>query len=233
MIIGGLQKNSFIDYPGMISCVLFLRGCNFRCPYCHNPDLVREPFTDDHPVEDIKVFEMLENRRGLLDGVVITGGEPTLQKGLLSLCHKVKTLGYPIKLDTNGSRPDVLEDLLRHDVLDYVAMDVKTDPSHYEALTRAPLDPTLLFGSIRLIMSSGLPYEFRTTCVRPFVDEGIMATIGKSIEGAMRYALQTFRRAERLLDPGFSSEHEAGFTLEEMERLRAVAAPWVKECLLR
>lgn len=233
MIIGGLQKNSFIDYPGMISCVLFLRGCNFRCPYCHNPDLVREPFTDDHPVEDIKVFEMLENRRGLLDGVVITGGEPTLQKGLLSLCHKVKTLGYPIKLDTNGSRPDVLEDLLRHDVLDYVAMDVKTDPSHYEALTRAPLDPTLLFESIRLIMSSGLPYEFRTTCVRPFVDEGIMATIGKSIEGAMRYALQTFRRAERLLDPGFSSKHEAGFTLEEMERLRAVAAPWVKECLLR
>lgn len=233
MIIGGIQKNSFIDYPGKISCVLFLRGCNFRCPYCHNPDLVLRPFPETNPVNDIEIFEWLKIRHGFLDGVVITGGEPTLQKDLLSLCRKVKNLGYPIKLDTNGSRPGVLEDLFLNDVLDYVAMDVKTDPLRYDSLTQAPIDPALLLKSIRLIMSSGLPYEFRTTCVRPFVDEGIITMIGKTIEGAMCYALQAFSNAGKILNPNFFSNREPGFNQEEMERLRLFAAPWVKKCILR
>ncbi|MBW1722764.1 MAG: anaerobic ribonucleoside-triphosphate reductase activating protein [Deltaproteobacteria bacterium] len=234
MVIGGLQKNSFIDFPGRISCVLFLKGCNFRCPYCHNPELVLGTFQGTQSFDQKQVLDLLQARSGFLEGVVITGGEPTLQPDLLSLCKTIRALGYPVKLDTNGSRPDVLEDLFSHGAVDYVAMDIKTDPRRYHGLTPEPLDPTTILTSIRIIMTSGVPYEFRTTCVKPFVDGGIVRKIGKSIEGAARYALQTFHQAKCILNPDFFvSQNGAGYSREEMERLKAIAEPWVEECILR
>ena len=131
MRIGGLQKNSLIDYPGKVSCVLFLSGCNFDCPYCHNPDLVRGSLSC-HPFLDEKaVYEFLKRRKRFLDGVVISGGEPTLNKNLFRLCEKIKQIGYPLKLDTNGSQPQVIKRLINEGLVDYIAMDIKTDPLHY------------------------------------------------------------------------------------------------------
>ena len=134
MVFGGLQKNSLIDYPGKVSCVLFLSGCNFDCPYCHNPDLAKDSSLCPVLLDEKAVFDFLQRRKGFLDGVVISGGEPTLQKDLLVLCKKIKELGYLIKLDTNGSRPQVIKRLIDEGLVDYIAMDIKTDPFHYSPL---------------------------------------------------------------------------------------------------
>ena len=134
MRLAGLQKNSLIDYPGKASCVLFLFGCNFDCPYCHNPDLVRGGLSCHASLDEKTVYEFLERRKGLLDGVVISGGEPTLDKDLVFLCEKIKQIGYPLKLDTNGSQPQVIKRLIQEGLIDYIAMDIKTDPLHYSPL---------------------------------------------------------------------------------------------------
>ncbi|MBW1769313.1 MAG: anaerobic ribonucleoside-triphosphate reductase activating protein, partial [Deltaproteobacteria bacterium] len=136
MLFGGLQKSSLIDYPGKLSCVLFLSGCNFDCPYCHNPGLVKGRFSDHAQFEEKTVYDFLEKRRGFLDGVVVSGGEPTLQKDLVSLCEKLKEMGYPVKLDTNGSRPQVLRSLIDEGLVDYIAMDIKTDLLRYSSFIK-------------------------------------------------------------------------------------------------
>ena len=211
MVFGGLQKNSFIDYPGKISCVIFLRGCNFHCPYCHNPDLVTGASSESYFLAENEVFEYLKGRKGLLEGVVISGGEPTLSNDLISICEKIRSLGFPIKLDTNGSRPEVIEQLIRLEAINYLAMDIKTYPTNYVPLIKRHFDPDLIFESIQVIMSSGLPYEFRTTCVRPFIDDQVIERIGRIIQGTERYALQRFHTQERLLNPGFFRGKQPGF----------------------
>jgi len=130
MVLGGIQKNSLIDYPGKISCVIFVAGCNFRCPYCHNPSLV-EPHEGTHKfeIEEEEVFSFLDSRRAFLEGVVVSGGEPTLQPDIVPFCDRIKQMGYPLKLDTNGSRPEVIEHLIRNDLVDDIAMDIKTLPN--------------------------------------------------------------------------------------------------------
>jgi len=135
MIIGGLHKNSLIDYPGKISCVIFLSGCNFDCPYCHNPELAKGRSLSTGYLSEDLIFDFLGSRKGFLDGVVVSGGEPTLQKGLISFCEKIRLMDYPVKLDTNGSRPEVIKKLIDEDLVNYIAMDIKTDPSHYTPLT--------------------------------------------------------------------------------------------------
>ena len=172
MVFGGLQKNSFIDYPGRISCVLFVSGCNFDCPYCHNPGLVKGGPMASPSLNGEAVFEFLERRKRFLDGVVISGGEPTLQKGLVCLCEKIKKMGYPVKLDTNGSRPKTVKKLVDEGLVDYIAMDIKTDPLHYPRSIKKDSDPDSILSSIQIIMNSALPYEFRTTCVKPIVEIG-------------------------------------------------------------
>jgi len=162
MQIGGLQKFSLIDYPGLISAVVFTQGCNFRCPYCHNPELVLpELFASTVPEEIL--FAFLEERIGQLDAVVISGGEPTLQSGLIPFIRKVKALGYKVKLDTNGSNPDVVADCVEEKLLDYVAMDIKAPFEKYEKLTGCSVDLARIKRSIKLITDSGLPFDFRTT----------------------------------------------------------------------
>jgi len=232
MLLGGLQKYSLIDFPGKVSCVLFLSGCNFDCPYCHNPELVKGKLLSSSPLDESGVYEFLDQRKGLLDGVVISGGEPTLTEDLAPLCEEIKGMGFPVKLDTNGSRPRVIKHLINEGLVDYVAMDIKTAPSQYATFVKRDYDSTDIRASIQIIMESCLPHEFRTTCVRPLVDRGIIECVAKTISGANRYVLQRFNDA-RLLHPEFFKEVEPGYDMDELMFLQSVAAPWVKECLVR
>jgi pyruvate formate lyase activating enzyme len=232
MVFGGLQKSSLIDYPGRLSCVIFLSGCNFDCPYCHNPSLATGKAGHRGIMNQEILYGFLEKRRGFLDGVVISGGEPTIQKNLFKLCEAIKQLGYSIKLDTNGSRPQELKRLIDKGLVDYIAMDLKTDPLYYKNLICGDFNTDDLLSSIVTIMQSAPDYEFRTTCVKGFVDERVIENIAKLIKGANMYALQPFNPAE-VLHPEFFRDQETGFDLSEMDKLRSVAEPWVKECVIR
>jgi pyruvate formate lyase activating enzyme len=232
VVLAGIQKNSFIDYPGKLSCVCFLSGCNFDCPYCHNPDLVKGGASSPSGWDETQFLRFLEARQGFLDGVVISGGEPTLNSDLIFLCEKIKDLGYPVKLDTNGSRPQVIEALIGRGLVDYMAMDIKTDPVYYPKFIQRNCDPDSILRSIGIIMESGLSYEFRTTCVRPIVDAGIIESIAKIIQGASVYALQKFNDVE-VLHPEFFQGVEAAYGDKEMAFFKSIAEPWVQICVIR
>ena len=232
MVIGGLLKNSMIDYPGKLSCGIFLSGCNFDCPYCHNPDLAKGcamPFSESDPQN---VYRFIEARRGFLDGVVISGGEPTLQKDLFELCEHIKQMGYPVKLDTNGSRPQVIKRLIAEGLVDYIAMDLKTDLLKYATYIQPNCNVPAILSSIEIIMTSTIAYEFRTTCVKPIVTAEIVENICRLIEGAALYALQRFHKSE-MLHPDFFKDANYEYTKDELSQLQAVAEPWVKQCMVR
>jgi len=230
MVIGGLQKSTLIDYPAKVGCVVFLSGCNFSCPYCHNPDLVR-----GYPLESIphgNLVRFLQRRKGLVDGVVISGGEPTLQDGLLSLCQEIKDMGYAVKLDTNGSRPEVVDRLLKARVLDYIAMDIKTDIEGYTAHFVPHGHPDRILKSIQLVRNSGISYEFRTTCVHPFVDRSIIKQISIMIDGAERYALQRFR-PKTVLEPAFFRHRKGQIDEDELAAYQGIAGERIRQCVIR
>ncbi len=197
MKIGGLQKLSLIDYPEKISAVIFTQGCNFRCPYCHNPQLVDVKLYQPC-LEEKDIFRFLENRRGRLDAVVITGGEPALQDDLIPFIMDIRRLGFAVKLDTNGSRPRVLERLLRDGLVDFIAMDVKAPLEKYPDVVRAPLEKDNLRESIRLVIGAKIPHEFRTTAAASLLRPEDILTIAREIDGAKRYALQRFQPGETL-----------------------------------
>lgn len=231
MIIGGINRCSMIDYPGKISCVVFTVGCNFRCPYCHNPELVKlgeETLVYD---ED-EFFQFLKKRRGLLEGVVVTGGEPTLHKDLLSFCTTIKQMGYPVKLDTNGSRPVMVKNLIDEGVVDYIAMDIKTDPAAYAPIICDKNIENDILSSIRLVMKSGIPYEFRTTCIPHLVDARVVETVCGKIKGASLYALQGFRPKE-VLNPSFFEGHGDACDRFAHEQYQKIAGSYVKSCIVR
>ena len=232
MNVGGMQKNSLIDYPGKLSCVIFLSGCNFDCPYCHNPSLVRG--TDQCPasLSGDGLYGFLKSRRDFLDGVVISGGEPTLEKNLVKLCEAIKGLGYSIKLDTNGSRPKDLNFLLEKGLVDYIAMDIKTDPFRYNPLISRGCNPDDIISSIETIMEAAPDYEFRTTCVKGFVDRETIGGIVKIIKNAKLYALQNFHRAE-ILHPDYFKDESPEFSGPELMAFKSIAEPWVQKCVVR
>jgi len=232
MVFGGLQKSSLIDYPGKISCVLFLSGCNFDCPYCHNPELVKGHSFQPSFLDEKAVYSFLQERTDLLDGVVISGGEPTLHKDLSSICKKIKRMGYPIKLDTNGSRPEVIKRLIGQGLIDYVAMDIKTDPFCYSPQIVKNHNPEHILASIEIIMESSLPYEFRTTCAKPIVDRHVIVRIAKTIKSARLYVLQRFHK-NKILHPEFFRKIEPSYREEELYYLKSVAGQWVKNCIIR
>jgi len=233
MNIGGFQKNSLIDFPGQIAAVVFTPGCNFICPYCHNPKLATGPVTASEWDPD-KVLAFLDKRRGLLQGVAITGGEPTLQKDLGDFCKQIKKRGYRIKLDSNGTRPKVLADLFDRNLVDYLAMDIKTDLAHYPQIMKGEdADVDRIRESLALIMDRAPAYEFRTTCVRPFVSREIMPKIGEMISGADLYILQPCSRNVDVLDPDFARDGTQFFTDKELEELETLAAPFVNEVRIR
>ena len=232
MHIGGLQKSSLVDYPGKLSSVIFFSGCNFDCPYCHNPELARGCTTCPADLTTANICHFLEQRQGFLDGVVVSGGEPTLQNDLADLCRKIKGLGYPLKLDTNGSRPRVLEHLIDEKLVDYIAMDLKTDPILYKSYIKPDCGSDPILASIRILMESGIDYEFRTTCVKPIVTLETIENMSHIIQGARLYALQRFRNND-VLHPEFFRGVENEYSDEELIQLKAIAAKWVENCIIR
>ena len=234
MVFGGIQKTSLIDYPGKMSCVLFLSGCNYSCPYCHNPELAKGNALCPDYLNESWFFRFLEKRKGILDGVVISGGEPTLQEDLPSLCRKIKALGYAVKLDTNGSRPQIIQHLIRESLVDYIAMDIKTDPfAYFPIITKnSHAMGDILLYSIQLIMESIIAYEFRTTCVKPLVDGQVIKKISSLIKGCRRYALQQFQDTG-VLDPEYFQENIPPYTREELMGLKFIAEEKVNTCIIR
>ncbi len=226
---GGLQKNSFIDFPGKICCIVFVSGCNFDCPYCHNPELARG---GENRYTESDILEYLHRRKGWLDGVVISGGEPTLQDEIPAFCEKVKSMGYPVKLDTNGSRPEMISRLLNSGLVDYIAMDIKTDPRKYVPLITRHCDPENILASISIIMQGKVPYEFKTTCVKPIIDVNIMDTITQLIRGADLYAIQRFVHTT-VLHPEFFIDNDRLFSDAEFLQLKSLAEGRVKTCIVR
>jgi len=203
--IGDIQKFSLIDYPGKICAIIFTRGCNFRCPYCHNPELVDSSLFGE-TITDDEVFAFLEKRRGKLDAVNITGGEPTLQTDLIEFAERIRSLGYMIKIDTNGSFPAVLDKLIGRGLLDYIAMDVKAPLEKYEEIAKTPVTPEDIVKSIKLIMNSGIDYEFRTTITEFLLTENDIEKIGILIRGARLHVLQKFVPS-KTLDPALMNEN--------------------------
>lgn len=230
MIIGGIQKTSLIDFPAKISCVVFTGGCNFACPYCHNAELVNPPFKT---ISQDEVFAFLNTRLSLLDGVVITGGEPTLQSDLLQFCEKIKTLGFPIKLDTNGSHPQVIRSLIERGCLDYIAMDIKTLPEKYGDHIAPKLDAGTILESIHLILNANISHEFRTTCLKPFVDADIILQVARIISGADLFVLQKAHIDNSVLHPDFFQNRDWKFAISELSSFQKIAQPFVKKTIVR
>jgi len=216
MNIGGLQKVSLIDFPGKISAIIFTQGCNFRCPYCHNPQLV-DPKLYKPCLFSKDIMDFLAHRRGKLDAVTITGGEPTLQEDLIPLIQKIRKMGFAVKLDSNGSRPAVLDRLLKEKLLDFIALDIKAPLDKYSQVVKVQMDTGAIAQSVRLVIQSKIPQEFRTTVVKSMLTQKDILAIAKEIAGAKRYALQRFQPAQTL-DPEFAGEQL--FPEEELLKLK-------------
>lgn len=229
MSIGGFQKFSLIDYPGKICAIVFTQGCNFRCQYCHNPELVK-PSLFGKTIPEEEILSFLEKRKGKLDAVEITGGEPTLQKDLVDFMQRIKEMGYLVKLDTNGSNPEILEIIINHELVDYIAMDIKAPLEKYKEVTHSVISPEKIKRSIRVIMNSDIKYEFRTTVVKSQLSKEDIINIGKLIEGAELYILQKFIPS-KTLDPNFLNEKT--YSDGELGSLKKKLEKFVCRCLVR
>ena len=228
MRILGLQKLSLLDFPGKVAATVFTGGCDLRCPFCHNAPLVL-PGRGTSALDAGAVLDFLASRRGLLDGVVLSGGEPLLQPDAADFLAEVKAMGFAVKLDTNGCHPDALADILDRRLADYVAMDIKNSLEKYPWTVGVPgFDTAPVERSARLLMEGPADYEFRTTLVRPFHEVGDMETIGRWLRGARRYYLQAFVDSGDLVGGGC-----APFTPEEMEGFLQAARPFFQSVALR
>lgn len=233
MIIAGLQKMTLLDFPGRVACTIFLQGCNFRCPFCHNSDLLERQGNGTIPVEELLSF--LRKRQGLLDGVCITGGEPTLQPDLEDFVRQIKALGYPVKLDTNGGRPDVLKRLVGEGLIDYVAMDIKNSPARYgETVGLSKVDMEAIDESIRFLLSDAVAYEFRTTVVAQLHDDASILEMGTWLSSLLpgkkpaQLFLQKFVDRDTVIFSGLSAPDE-----EQMKGFVSLLAPFVEKVAIR
>lgn len=216
MKIGGLQRVSLIDYPGMISAVIFLEGCNFKCPYCHNPELV-DPSLFRTCIKENDVMEFLETRKGKLDAVTITGGEPTIQPNLIAFIKQIRKMGFAIKLDTNGSHPQIIKNLMNEKMLDFIAMDVKAPLDKYRDIIKTQVNTDFIQQSIKLILEATVPYEFRTTIVQSQLAEDDIHEIAKLVSGANKYVMQKFVPT-KTLDSRFLKEKS--FSDEALQKIK-------------
>lgn len=227
MKIGGFQKTSLIDYPDKISAIVFTQGCNFRCGYCHNPELIKP---EGSLIEESSILSLLESRIGKLDGVVITGGEPTLQKDLIDFIKKIKTMNYLVKLDTNGTSSEIVKNLVEENLLDYIAMDIKAPLEKYENITNNKTNTFFIQKSIDLIINSGIDYEFRTTIVNNQLNFDDFTKISELIKGAKRYYLQKFE-ATKTLDISFLEK--TSIQENELFRIKQMLETKIKEVYIR
>lgn len=228
MNIAGIQKITLIDYPGKPAATIFTRGCSFCCPFCHNPELViPERFND--LIDEEEILSFLEKRKGKLEAVCITGGEPTINSDLPEFIGKIKKLGFLVKLDTNGSNPVMLEKILNEKLVDYVAMDIKSPFEKYQKVSGSNIDIEKIKKSISLIINSGIDHEFRTTFVKPLHSAEDFAKIGEMILGAQRYFIQNFADGKRIDESAdFSS-----FTVEELFEGKKEIERFVREVKIR
>ena len=227
MKIKGLAKLTLLDFPGRVACTVFFGGCNLRCPFCHNAGLVLSPSQYDQ-IDEEALYSFLKKRKGVLDGVAITGGEPLLQPELARMMRRIRELGYAVKLDTNGTFPERLGALLAEGLVDYVAMDIKNDEAHYAETAGVPVDLDAVKASIRLIQEKAPDYEFRTTVVSAFHTCDSIRGAAELIRGAKRYFLQKFVDSGALLKPGLT-----GCTREEMEKMAEKAREIIPDTQLR
>lgn len=209
MIISGLQKMTLLDYPGKIAATVFTGGCNFRCPYCHNASLVLNA-GNTQDISEKDFFEFLSKRKGLIDGVCISGGEPLLQKEIGQFIFEIKSLGFLVKLDTNGSFPAKLKELVGNGLVDYVAMDIKNSPASYARAVGTIEDVlTKITESVAFLLTGHVEYEFRTTVVKGLHTTEDFVSIGKWIQGTERYFLQNFVDSGDLIQPGLQGVEKA------------------------
>lgn len=224
----GMNKTTLLDYPGHVAATLFTGGCNMRCPFCQNSGLVLAP-GDQPEISEREVLDFLEKRKGILEGVCITGGEPTLQADLGAFIRRVRELGYLVKLDTNGYRPQVLRQLLEEGLLDYVAMDIKASRERYGGASGLPqVELPLIEESVQLLKNSRIPYEFRTTVVKGIHSPEEFTAIGQWLQGSRAYYLQNYRDSEQVMQPGFEA-----YDRRELEEMRERAAQYVPHTALR
>ncbi|MEE3398550.1 MAG: anaerobic ribonucleoside-triphosphate reductase activating protein [Eubacterium sp.] len=227
MQIHGLQKMTLLDFPGKVACTVFLGGCDFRCPFCHNWDIL-DPSTPVIMEED-EFYKFLDKREGLLDGVAITGGEPLLRTGMVDFIKGIRSRGFLVKLDTNGNHPDRLKELVSEGLLDYVAVDVKNNKERYGETVGIPmLDISKIEETISFLLEGNVPYEFRTTVLRQFHDADSFKGIAEWIEGAEHYFIQSFVDRETVPFSGLEA-----YSPEELEEFKKLVEPHVKHIDIR
>lgn len=226
MNISGFQKLTLLDFPGHTACTLFTLGCNMRCPFCHNTPLVKGTAEEKYSEEEI--FSFLRKRQGLLDGVAITGGEPLLQKDIIFFIKKIKEMGYSVKLDTNGSFPDILRELIKDELLDYVAMDIKNSEEKYFLTCARDIDFSDISKSIETLKTCGIDHEFRTTVTKELHTKADIISIAKMLGKTEKYYLQQFKDSGDILCEGISSHSE-----ETLREMASAAAEFVFLCETR
>lgn len=240
MIIGGFEKLTLLDYPDHLAAIIFTQGCNFRCHFCYNPMLVLPRKGEDVKNKEEKgfstlstedLFLFLRERFGRLEGVVITGGEPTLHPDLPSFIKQIKDIGYLVKLDTNGTNPEMIEKLIKEKLIDYIAMDLKAPLDKYKETTSVEVDCDNIEKSVKIIISSGLPYEFRTTVVPGLLVKDDFHKMGEIIKGASKWYLQNFKSDTELVDANFKAQK--GYTAKEMAEFASIGKEYVNLCEVR
>ncbi|MBU1134914.1 MAG: anaerobic ribonucleoside-triphosphate reductase activating protein [Nanoarchaeota archaeon] len=229
MPIKGFVKMSLIEYPGKTSSVIFLGGCNFRCPFCQNPDLI-DDVNNIPTIPEEEVINYLKEKKKWIDGVCITGGEPTLEKNLAQFIKKIKSLGFLVKLDTNGSNPKILKELIDKKLLDFIAMDIKSSPNRYSEASGVEIDIEKIKSSANLVRNSGLEYEFRSTVLPKLFSKNDAKSVGEWLKGSKIFFLQQFR-AEITLDKSY--EKEFTYSKEELKELQEIMKPYFDRVEIR
>ncbi len=228
MKISGLQKLTLLDYPGKMAAIVFIAGCNFLCPFCHNSDLVISAASFPE-IKEEELFSFLNKRKGILDGIVISGGEPLLYEETKDLIRRIKDLGYLVKLDTNGSFPKRLKEIIDDGLVDYVAMDIKNSKEKYaKTIGKDSFDISPIEESVKILMEAKVPYEFRTTIVDELHTPQDLVDIGKWIKGAKNYFLQPYRDSETVIKQGFSVPDG-----DKLEAIKTAAEPYVANVTIR
>mgnify|MGYP002559135766 FL=1 len=215
MLISGFDKVTLLNYPGLVACTIFTKGCNLKCPFCHNSSLISG--NDDTYIDEDEIFKYLNKRKNIIEGVCISGGEPLLQKDIKEFIRKIKSLGLKVKLDTNGTNPDLILSLINDNLLDYIAMDIKNIKSKYELTSGAKVKIDNILKSINIVENSGIDYEFRTTIIKEFHTLSDIDYISKKLDKKSKYYIQNFVKSDAVLDKNLHS-----FTSDELKEMKQI-----------
>ena len=228
MKIGGIQKTSLIDYPNKVCAVFFASGCNFRCPYCYNPELV---FNKTELINEKWIYNFLEKRKNYLDAILLSGGEITIQPDFIEFVKRIKQYGYLVGIETNGSKPDAIKKLIDSRLTDFIAMDIKSDLETYEKAACAKLDKGKIKKSVELIKDSNVDYEFRTTVVPGLFNEETAIKIGEWLKGSKKYVLQQFNNDRDMINKSF--KRKKPYTVDKLKKFKEILEPYIKDVRIK